>query len=48
VGENFFSAYKLIQDERDDDYVGVKKMLGEKSKFIPLILQLIVCEDSYY
>ncbi len=38
----------MIQDERDDDYLGVKKMLGEKSKFIPLILQLIVCEDSYY
>ena len=48
VGDNFFTAYKMIQEERDEDYVGVKKMLGEKSKFIPLILQLIVCEDSYY
>lgn len=38
----------MIQDERDEDYYGVKKLLGEKSKFIPLILQLIVCEDSYY
>jgi hypothetical protein len=28
VGDNFFTAYKLIQDEKDDDYYDVKKMLG--------------------
>jgi hypothetical protein len=48
VGDQFFTAYKMIQGEKDDDYHGVRRVLGEKSKFIPLILQLIVCEDSYY
>lgn len=48
VGENFFLAYRLIQEEKDEDYCGVKRVLGDKTKFIPLILQLIVCEDSYY
>lgn len=50
VGDNqFVKAYSMIQEEHDEDYKGVKKFLGnEKSKFIPLIVQLIVCEDSYY
>ena len=39
----------MIQDDKDEDYRQVQKLLGEeKSKFIPLIVQLIVCEDSYY
>jgi len=39
----------MIKDERDDDYDQVKKMLGkERIKFIPLVVQLIVCEDNYY
>ncbi len=48
IGDSFYTAYKIIQEEKDDDYYNVKKILAEKSKFIPLILQLIVCEDSYY
>lgn len=44
VGDKFYDIYKLIQEEKDDDYAGVKKLLGEqKTKFIPLIVQLIVC-----
>jgi len=35
--------------EKDDDYESAKALMGQaKVKFIPLILQLIVCEDSYY
>ena len=41
-------AYSKIQDEKDDDYKYVQKFLGDKAKFIPLIVQLIVCEDNYY
>jgi hypothetical protein len=42
-------VYALIKDERDDDYEQAKKLLGkEKTKFIPLVVQLIVCEDNYY
>ena len=41
--------YNLIKDEKDDDYEHAKKMLGkEKTKYIPLVVQLIVCEDNYY
>jgi NIMA (never in mitosis gene a)-related kinase len=47
--EEFYKVYAMIQQDNDDDYVQVKKFLGqEKSKFLALILQLIVCEDSYY
>ena len=49
VGNDFFSAYKMIHEEKDEDYEQVKKLLGPtKIKFIPLIVQLIVCEDNYY
>lgn len=50
VGDNqFVKAYSMIQDDQEEDYKSVKKYLGsDKSKFIPLIVQLIVCEDSYY
>lgn len=34
----------MIQEDKDEDYKYVQKYLGaEKSKFIPLIVQLIVC-----
>jgi NIMA (never in mitosis gene a)-related kinase len=50
VGDDeFVKAYSMIQEDRDEDYAQVRKYLGEeKSKFITLIVQLIVCEDSYY
>ena len=50
VGDmQFVRAYSMIQEQKDEDYAEVKKFLGEdKSKFIPLIVQLIVCQDSYY
>ena len=39
----------MIHEEKDEDYESVKDFLGqEKIKFIPLIVQLIVCEESYY
>jgi hypothetical protein len=39
----------MIHEEKDEDYEQVKKLLGpNKIKFIPLIVQLIVCEDNYY
>lgn len=43
------SVYKMIQNDKDEDYVEAKQVLGkDKSKYIPLIIQLIVCEDQYY
>jgi hypothetical protein len=34
----------MIQEDKDEDYDQVRKYLGDdKSKFIPLIVQLIVC-----
>ncbi len=49
----FFGAYKMLQSEKggDEEELGnmVRKLLGKaKEKFIPLIFQLVVCEDGYY
>jgi NIMA (never in mitosis gene a)-related kinase len=49
IGDVFYDVYGLIKEEKDEDYDQAKKMLGrEKCKFIPLVVQLIVCEDNYY
>jgi len=49
IGREFVDAYRAICNEKDDDYSEAKRILGEKKvKFIPLIVQLIVCEDNYY
>jgi NIMA (never in mitosis gene a)-related kinase len=49
IGEDFFKAYKLIaNDQTDNDYEQAARILGPKSKYIPLVVQLIVCEDGYY
>ena len=49
IGKQFMSVYKMIQNDKDEDYVEAKQVLGkDKSKYIPLIIQLIVCEDQYY
>jgi NIMA (never in mitosis gene a)-related kinase len=49
IGDEFYSIYNLIKDEKDEDYEGAKSMLGrDKVKYIPLVVQLIVCEDNYY
>ena len=49
--ELFVSAYKhlvnLSGDDEPQDNV-LESMLHKKIKFVPLIHQLIVCEDSYY
>jgi len=47
----FMKAYKyLVNLPGDEENQGVlKQLLGkEKSKFLPLLYQLLVCEDSYY
>ena len=46
IGDNnFLKAYTMIHEEKDEDYESVKNYLGQnKIKFIPLIVQLIVCE----
>lgn len=47
--DSFVKAYSMIQEEKDQDYKYVRQYLGaDRSKFIPLIVQLIVCEDNYY
>eukprot|EP01017_Pseudomicrothorax_dubius_P026485 TRINITY_DN2958_c0_g1_i16.p1 TRINITY_DN2958_c0_g1~~TRINITY_DN2958_c0_g1_i16.p1 ORF type:complete len:141 (-),score=43.22 TRINITY_DN2958_c0_g1_i16:97-519(-) len=52
IGEDkFYKAYKFILDppSEEDENSALQAMLGrENVKFIPLIYQLIVCEDSYY
>ena len=47
----FIAAYKHLaslenDDEQDDNKL--ESLLKKKMKFVPLIHQLIVCEDSYY
>eukprot|EP01022_Parablepharisma_sp_SALTPOND_P004767 TRINITY_DN120930_c1_g1_i1.p1 TRINITY_DN120930_c1_g1~~TRINITY_DN120930_c1_g1_i1.p1 ORF type:complete len:466 (-),score=64.76 TRINITY_DN120930_c1_g1_i1:57-1454(-) len=47
----FMKAYKYLQALQGDEenQMVLKQLLGrEKSKFLPLIYQLLVCEDSYY
>ena len=37
------------QSTEDDHNEDIQKILGpSKSKFLPLIYQMIVCEDEYY
>ena len=48
IGDTFYKVYNLIKDEKDEDYELAKKILGPKTKFIPVVVQLIVCEDNYY
>lgn len=48
IGDDFYQVYNLMK-EKDDDYASAKVVMGQaKVKFIPLIVQLMVCEDSYY
>ncbi|OMJ92710.1 hypothetical protein SteCoe_4454 [Stentor coeruleus] len=47
----FLQAYSLLSDpgENDEDSQQLHVVVGNRNlKFIPLIYQLIVCEDSYY
>ena len=47
----FIAAYKHLQNLTDDDEQAdndLEGLLKKKMKFVPLIHQLIVCEDSYY
>jgi len=47
----FYEAYEILQDITGSDVGNTElvKVLGKNHvKFIPLIYQLIVCEDSYY
>ena len=50
--DTFIDAYKMLQNEKEseeDISEMIKKTIGKtKEKFIPLIYQLIVCEDNYY
>ncbi len=51
--EQFVNAYKYLTNLSDDDEEGGNQQLEEimgpkKMKFVTLIHQLIVCEDSYY
>ena len=41
--ELFFKSYKSLKEGGDDVEVE-----GPKSKYIPLVFQLIVCEDKIY
>jgi len=48
----FLEVYKILQDppSDEDNSEFLSKVLGgnTKMKFIPLVYQLIVCEDNYY
>ena len=47
----FIAAYKHLVNLASDDEQGdneLEGLLKKKMKFVPLIHQLIVCEDSYY
>ena len=44
IGDDFYKVYGLIKEEKDEDYQSAKTILGQhKVKFIPLVVQLIVC-----
>eukprot|EP00801_Mesodinium_rubrum_P000640 Mrub_00640.p1 GENE.Mrub_00640~~Mrub_00640.p1 ORF type:complete len:668 (-),score=115.52 Mrub_00640:5-2008(-) len=46
----FCKAYHILSDPNYDDEGNSElyKLMGSKSKFIPLVYQLIVCEDHYF
>jgi len=53
--DKFLQAYNFLIDpphndgDEDDDTTQLQNILGpERTKFIPLIYQMIVCEDAYY
>lgn len=47
--ENFISVYRTLQEEKDSEDESTQIVLEKpKEKFLPLIYQLIVCEDNYY
>jgi NIMA (never in mitosis gene a)-related kinase len=46
--EPFYEAYRILQDGGEDGNSELIKALGKNMKFVPLIYQMIVCEDSYY
>jgi NIMA (never in mitosis gene a)-related kinase len=48
IGDDFYQVYNLMK-EKDDDYASAIAVMGQaKTKYLPLIIQLLVCEDSYY
>ena len=49
--DQFYEAYKFVQSPptESDNNSELVKILGKNNiKFVPLIYQLIVCEDNYY
>lgn len=49
--EALLSAYKYLLDppNEDENNKELYKILGKSHiKFVPMIYQMIVCEDSYY
>ena len=49
--ERFIEAYAYLMNppEDDEDNEQVRDILGKNNvKYMPLICQLIVCEESYY
>ena len=48
--DEFLKAYKYLQEcQLDDENNQLSKLLGEeKVKYIPLIIQMMVCEDNCY
>ena len=50
LGEELFvEVYiQVVEEKAEDEESELKKKMGEKLKYVPLIYQLIVCEDSFY
>ena len=48
--EPFYEGYRILQDiSGDEGNSELAKVLGKiNMRFVPLIYQMIVCEDSYY
>jgi NIMA (never in mitosis gene a)-related kinase len=49
--EIFLRAYNYMQNlpERDDNNEQLRSLLGPANmRFVPLLIQLLVCEDSFY
>ena len=45
--EKLLTVYQVLHDDSADS-IDLQKILGKEAKYLPLVYQLIVCEDSYY
>ncbi len=46
--EVLLEVYKYLHENESEDNSEIQKLMGPMIKFLPLLYQMIVCEDTYY